>query len=290
MGPLLCIPAAWFLQEAWLQLRRRNWRMIVPEALLFLVLALFVNGDAYGLAARHDFSASWLRLGAYHAARGEVPQDGSRLSIRHRRAAALRGRPQRPRRAADAAGALARGPGIVQNRAYAIDPTSVRTLNNLAAWYEQADSLDVARRWIERARARQGEDIEVLYNAGIIHGRLGDFPVAEKTFRRLLQIEPGHLAGRLGLGKSLVMEKRSAEAARMLEQVVARDVRQAEAWYFLGVARLQVEDVEGARTAFSSCLEARPGYEPARKQIEILDRLAGGSGGLGITHGPFGRR
>lgn len=289
VGPLLCIPAAWFLQETWLQLRRRNWRMIVPEALLFLVLALFVNGDAYGLAARHDFSASWLRLGAYHAARGEVPQAeaGYRSAIAarprfvegHNDLGVLLMRQGRSREALESF-----------NRAYAIDPTSARTLNNLAAWYEQADSLDVARRWIERARARQGDDIEVLYNAGIIHGRLGDFPVAEKTFRRLLQIEPGHLAGRLGLGKSLVMEQRSAEAARMLEQVVTRDVRQAEAWYFLGVARLQMDDAVGARTAFRSCLEARPGYEPARKQIEILDRLAVSGGGLGITHGPFGRR
>lgn len=282
MAPLLCVPAAWFLHEAWRQLRRRNWRLIVPETLLFLGAFLFVNADFYRLAARHDFSRSWLRLGAYHAARGEVPQAeaGYRSAVAaaprfvegHNDLGVLLMQQGRTREALESF-----------TRAYAIDPTAPRTLNNLAAWYEQADSLETARRWIERAQARGGEDIEVLYNAGIIYGRQGQFPAAERTFRRLLQIEPGHLAGRLGLGKSLVMEKRSTEAIRMLEQVLARDRRQAEAWYFMGVARLQDGQPAEARAAFRSCLEARPGYEPARQQLAALERLAGG--GIGMTPG-----
>jgi cytochrome c-type biogenesis protein CcmH/NrfG len=70
-----------------------------------------------------------------------------------------------------------------------------------------------------------------------------------------------------------MMERKHLEAATAFAQVIERDPRHAEALYFLGVARAQLNDLAGARRAFEKCLEVRPDYEPARRQLESLKAL-----------------
>lgn len=269
--PFLCIPAAGLLVEALDLIRRRRFRPLLPGVALFVALAVLINADLFRVAARHTFSESWLRLGSFHAARGRLAEAEAayRSAISadpgfaegYNNLGVLLMQQEKGREARE-----------MFDRAFAINATYPRTLNNLAAWYEQAGNLTEARVWIDRALEQKGDEIEVLYNAGIIYGRLGDFAAAESHFRRLLQVEPGHIAARVGFGKSLLMLNRPAEAERAFRQVVERDRRQVEAWYFLGVSRLQQSDNPGARVAFEACLVVRPDYEPARRQLEALVR------------------
>jgi tetratricopeptide (TPR) repeat protein len=272
MTPLLCVPAAWFLVEAVGRIQRREWRSLAPGAAALAVALLFVAGDHFRLGQRHTFAESHLRLGIFHAARGRPAEAEAAyrdaiaadpgFAEGHNNLGVLL---MQQNRAAEAL--------VAFERALAIDPNYPRTLNNLAAYYEREGNLDRARSFIDRALAVRPDDIEARYNAGVIYGRLGEFGASAAHFRRLLDIEPGHLAARLGLGKSLLMEERLGEAEQALNEVLAREPRHVEALHFLGLVRARSGDLEGARAAWESSLAARPDYEPARRQLELLDAI-----------------
>jgi tetratricopeptide (TPR) repeat protein len=270
--PLLTVPAAYFLVEGLALLRRGDWRLAVPSLVVLLAAGLFVNGDVFGLARRHTFAESYLRLGIVHASAGRPLE--AEASYR----AAIQADPgfqeghnnlgvlyMQQSRSGDALDQF--------ETAYRIDPRYPRTLNNLAAWYEHENQLGKARKFIDEALAIRGDDVEVRYNAGVIYGRQGDFAGSAAHFKRLLDLEPAHQAARLGLGKSLMMERKHLDAASAFAQVIERDPRHAEALYFLGLARAQLNDLAGARRAFEACLEVRPDYEPAVRQLESLKAL-----------------
>lgn len=272
IGPLLCVPAAYFVVEGLDSLRRRDWRAVLPALVVLLGAGVIINADAFGLGKRHTFAESYLRLGIVHAAAGRAAE--AEASYR----SAIESDPGFAE-AHNNLGVLlmqqSRSPEALAEfeTAYRIDPEYPRTLNNLAAWYEHENDLVRARDYIDRALAIKGDEIEVRYNAGVIYGRQGQFDLSALHFRRLLDIEPGHLAGRLGLGKSLMMEEKLLDAATAFSQVVEREPRHAEALYFLGLARVKMNDLAGARRAWEECLRVRPDYEPAARQLETLKAL-----------------
>lgn len=277
--PVLCVPAAFFLVEALGGIRRRPTAPILASLAVFAAAAWFINADFHHLFKRHTFAESYLRLGIVNAAAGRSVQ----AETAYRSAIAAD-----PRFAEghNNLGVLLMQQGRTTEAlsefeaALKINPDHTRTLNNLAAWYEHEGRLAEARRYIDRALAANGDDVEVRYNAGVIYGRQEEFAGSAAHFRRLLQIEPGHLAGRLGLAKSLLMHGETREAIAALEEVLEREPRQAEALYFLGMARARLDDLAGARRAWEECLKASPGYAAAARQLEALKSLPPGTGGL----------
>ncbi len=270
--PVLCIPAAYFIVDVGERLRRGGFRSCLAPLAVFAAAAIFVNADFYRLGERHTFAESWLRVGIFHASRGR-PDKAE---------AAYRSAIQEDPGFAEGHNNL--GVLLMQRdrtdealaeftRALEIDPAYPRTINNMAAWYEHTGNLELAREYIDRALVDGGDEVEVRYNAGVIYGRLQMFAESAAHFRRLLDIEPGHVAGRLGLGKSLLMEGEHLEAASAFSQVVERDPRHAEALYFLGLARVRMRDLAGARRAWEECLLIRPDYEAARRQLDMLTAL-----------------
>jgi tetratricopeptide (TPR) repeat protein len=273
--PVLCVPAALFLVEAVSDVKRRRWSGLGPAALALALSGWFVNADFFHLRKRHSFAESYLKLGIFYAAKGKAPEaeaayrsaivQDPRFAEGHNNLGVLLMQQARSREALQEF-----------ETAYEINPQYPRTLNNLAAWYERHGALDRARDYIDQALASKGDEVEVRYNAGIIYGRQGEFKASAEHFRRLLEIEPGHLAGRVGLGKSLLMMGEGGEAASVFSKVVERDPQFAEAWYFLGIARAKAGDLSGARQAWQECLRVRPDYEAAARQMESLKALPDG--------------
>ncbi len=61
------------------------------------------------------------------------------------------------------------------------------------------------------------------------------------------------------------------EARKVLRKVVEDDPRLEPGWYYLGAACLGLGDPEGARKAFTKCLELDPGFGRAHTGLELLD-------------------
>lgn len=99
-----------------------------------------------------------------------------------------------------------------------------------AGLYLRADRADRA---LDRAAARQG------YEAAV-------------------EADPAHVASRVALAALELEAGRPAAAALLLEQALRLDGSDGFAWYLLGVARLEQDELEGAHDAAARALQ-RPG-------------------------------
>ncbi len=67
-----------------------------------------------------------------------------------------------------------------------------------------------------------------------------------------------------GIGIELYKQGNNNSAIRTLQEVVARDKADADAWYFLGLALNRSGDVKEAREAFGKVIKLRPGHVDAQ--------------------------
>ncbi|HRI15565.1 MAG TPA: tetratricopeptide repeat protein [Verrucomicrobiota bacterium] len=138
---------------------------------------------------------------------------------------------------------------------------------------------------LELIRARTPDSPDVLYNLGVALSELGEFPRAIAVLRRLVEIDPDHLPGRVSLGVALGRSGNETEAVEVLTQalelapddvwaqknlggILFRLGRVAEArvhletavdlapcdaqtWYILGETRLATGDGVSARDALN---------------------------------------
>jgi Flp pilus assembly protein TadD len=215
MVPLLAVWAGTGLGLLWEAWRKREMRSLLVYAAGVTVLAVGLNADPWGLRSRHTPAESHLRLGIFHADRGEPARaeehyrqaiaakpgfaDGwNNLGVLHAQAGNLR----RARSAFSSA--------------LNAQPRHPRALGNLAALaFEEgrrAEADSLARRTLTVA----GRAPDALYNAAVILGNLGDAATARLAFRELVRLEPDNARARIGEAKALLVLGRPAEARQVL--------------------------------------------------------------------------
>ena len=145
---------------------------------------------------------------------------------------------------------------------------------------------------LETAQRQSRPTAELFYTLGRAHERKGETALAQKEFRRALELDPnsvnalqslaGVLAGQQQWEKSLELLRRARTAdpnsADVLRKFIAASLHaghasdaveaaqqlwklrpnEPEVLYLLGVAQLQNGDFEGARTTFESYTKLRP--------------------------------
>jgi Flp pilus assembly protein TadD len=77
-------------------------------------------------------------------------------------------------------------------------------------------------------------------------------------YDRAAEVAPKDAAGPREGGLRAARWGEAELAAPRLEEALRRDARDAKAWHALGVVRLELKDVAGARTAYQSGLVADP--------------------------------
>ncbi len=77
----------------------------------------------------------------------------------------------------------------------------------------------------------------------------------------------------------LLHEERYREAMVALRDVLARDPRNAYAYYFLGIAFFEVGELEASRDAYAACLKLAPGHLGARVALTHVLRMLGDTRG-----------
>lgn len=131
----------------------------------------------------------------------------------------------------------------------------------------QLERYSEAIRFFENARDRYREKnapprkiAEAVYRIGRAHLLDNNLEATEKTLRRATEIDPGNAAAFYYLSQTLGARGRTADAIKALEKSLKIDVRGAypDAWYDLGIARLELGRREGAAKAFERYLELWP--------------------------------
>lgn len=121
-----------------------------------------------------------------------------------------------------------------------------------AGRYQQALQL------FDQAVKADPKDVYARYYRGVTRGRLQDFTGAIEDLRSVLEAKPDLTQGCLELGVALVQTQQYREAIPWLaraQQVAALD---GEASFFLGLAQLQLGDLDQAAKNFARAAAADP--------------------------------
>lgn len=165
------------------------------EARFMLACVLQDRGDARDAAAQ------------FEAVLRERPEDFGAL-FHYAGALRVLGRP------ADAAGAL--------RRALALDPQNADAWASLSDVLQETEDAEGAVAALEALLRLRPDWADAHYNQGVVLARLKRTARAEQSFRRALELDPGHAAAWRMLGGSLMAESRLDEAIALYGSARAR--------------------------------------------------------------------
>jgi hypothetical protein len=158
----------------------------------------------------------------------------------------LLGRGRAPQSAAPPAGARAVPPDPERCIARAEQLRRDGQLQDAAAAYEEA-------------LAAGAQPAPVLLQLGAVQTELEEFAAAERSFSRLVAVEPGHADGWCMLGVVTKEQKRFEEATRHFAQALALQPTFPEAYFNLGLAQFELGRLQDASASFMRCAEFRRG-------------------------------
>jgi tetratricopeptide (TPR) repeat protein len=121
----------------------------------------------------------------------------------------------------------------------------------------QQDRMDEAAGCLRQAVQLKPESASDYRQLGMVLDRLGDRPGARAAFETVLRLRPGDATGRLLLGRLLLDQGQTEEAAAHLEQACRLDAKLAGAYYALSQARSRLGDAMGALAAQKTYQELR---------------------------------
>lgn len=178
-------------------------------------------------------------------------------------------------------------------KAVAIEPGILWGHYSLARIAFVRGDFNTALKEINAELAANPENLRALYIRGLIYGYRklpGDLYLAERDFTRFTEWAPSEWAGWNDLAWILAKEGKYREMKAVAERAFTR-VPEAEAnpwlWNSLGVARLNLGDMSGAKVAFERALEygsrltltdwrrAYSGNSPANDQSGLGAFIAG---------------
>jgi tetratricopeptide (TPR) repeat protein len=132
--------------------------------------------------------------------------------------------------------------------------------------FERGD-YGAARESFQAALALKPDDPALLYNIGQCYDRLGDTAKAERYYSQCLLHAPNHAECRHALASMLVRMGRKDDAARLIEDWLAREPRLAAAYAEDGWLWHQYGDLPRAQARLQQALELDP-HEP-RALVEL---------------------
>jgi tetratricopeptide (TPR) repeat protein len=156
--------------------------------------------------------------------------------------------------AADAQDDLA--DGIAARRALlAVAPADAAMWIGLAERLRRDGKLQEAAAAYEQALAHGGPSTTVLLQLGAVRSALEDFAGAERTFARLIEIDPTEVDAWCMLGVVTKEQGRFEEAARHFDQALFLKPSFSEAHFNLGLAQFELGRLGDASASFMRCAE-----------------------------------
>lgn len=106
---------------------------------------------------------------------------------------------------------------------------------------------------------------------GQAHVMLNDIESAQKRFNAALAAEPDNASAQLGLARLAAIKGDFAAADRMVDGVLAKNPREADAWHFKGDLQRAAQKPLEAREAYKKVLDIKPNSTSVHANIIMLD-------------------
>ena len=170
--------------------------------------------------------------------------------------------------------ALARGRGSEAaaqlERALRLNPEHRKALLSLVLVAEYEGDRGRAVEYLRVAAAAHRDAPEVHVLSAEYHLRAGDFPAAERSARMASALDPNNLAAMRLRARLAVLQNRAEEALAVTGELLTRDRRDPEAWYFRAVASLEIGNVMQAVQSIRTSLLIDPDSGHLRAWAEWL--------------------
>jgi len=101
---------------------------------------------------------------------------------------------------------------------------------------------------------------------------LGRFPESEKAYGDLLEVEPDHYLGHLGLGRVLLLQGRFEEGIAKLERAGELEPTRSRPLLFLAEHYEGQRQISRARRAYLRVLERAPGNDRAQERVARIEQ------------------
>lgn len=154
------------------------------------------------------------------------------------------------------------------------DPRDIAARNGLALVLDGCGEHDAALAQLDRCRAQDQDNLEVLISRCGVLGTLGRYAEAERGLRTALEREPGNAAAHFQLGLVASRRGRWRDAIPCLRQAASLDPGLSGAHFYLGEALNHMDDLPGALQAYQRAVELSPQNPKAWYGMGIvLDRM-----------------
>ncbi|MBN1217803.1 MAG: tetratricopeptide repeat protein [Anaerolineae bacterium] len=155
-------------------------------------------------------------------------------------------------------------------------PEVAEALNKGLKAFQRGDDKR-AEQLFKRALTLDPQAKEAYNNLGSIYSQREDYQQAKKMLQKALEIDPSYVFPRCNLALFLLNEKDIKGAKDMMEPL-AKSTRfrpQEMAFYSYIQARILIheEEYDAARKALEAALAIVPGYEPAQRLQEHLEKM-----------------
>ncbi len=167
---------------------------------------------------------------------------------------------------------------IQYERARVHQPNCPGISHRLAVLHDCLGNTESAWKEYQAALEESPDDADLLNDLGYFYFQRQQFSEAEKCFREVVKLEPGHARAWTNLGLTLGSEKRFDEAETAFQQASTP----ANAHYNMGIVYSQLGEFDKARTAF---LESKR-LDPALRQPEAILRYFDDHPELAISDQP----
>ena len=147
-------------------------------------------------------------------------------------------------------------------------------------------TMEQVSKEIESLKAAIGKnprDAESLARLGGLYMDAGMYDRALEFVHSALELKPEDIHVQIDYATCLLMTGKAADALAQLENAVARDASHPRAWYFMGLAQVDVGEYDKGEASFKRALELSPGsfdLDALRAEIEKVkaQRASGASG------------
>jgi len=149
-------------------------------------------------------------------------------------------------------------------------------LYNMGMIFLREGNLDQAKRRFQRCiKASTRFAAGAHNNLGQIYAYEGEKGLARKHYEEALRIWPPHIPARLNLARLLASQGRTLEAARNYFQLIKRNVRIPEAYYYIGFVLMKKGKLDRAMGYCREALRLRPEYPEAHYTLGMVYEAQG---------------
>jgi tetratricopeptide (TPR) repeat protein len=159
---------------------------------------------------------------------------------------------------------------VYLERANQLKPNDAEICNNLGVIFSNSDNSNEAIRYFEAAVAADSTSALYLTSLGVENLKIGRVQKALPILQKASALAPKNPIPLFSIGSCFAADRKYDSAAAYFERSVVAGGNAPELYYFLGVAKRQLGDLDAAEKNYKLGVERNPNYKECLQALGLL--------------------